>query len=556
MFNLASRCVLMILALAVTACATTGTSLSAGDDNMAVVTAPAGIVQGRVDNGVRSFKGIPYAKPPVGDLRWKPPENPEKWTGTRDATEFGNSCIQLRANPAASSIYADDPMPTSEDCLTLNIWGEVDAHDAPVFVWIHGGALVSGSAKFAMYDGESLARKGVIFVSMNYRLGPLGYLAHPELSAESERGISGNYGLLDQIAALQWVRENIAAFGGDPDRVTIAGESAGALSVMYLMASPDARGLFHQAISQSGYMISSPELAKTNHGHFSGEALGQWLQGKLGAPNLQAMREMGAQELTDTAIGSGYLTWGTIDGEVLPRQTIETFNRKEQAPVPLLAGFNSGEIRSLRRLLPPQPETADAYRDAIRTGYGDLAELFLELYPADKIDESMLAATRDAMYGWTAEKMVAGQQGLNRPSFLYLFDHGYPAADQAGLHAFHASEIPYVLGNVDRITDAWPAIPDTPQERGFAESLLDYWASFARDGTPEADGAAVWPSYGTARNIMVFTDAPVARTDGIGPAFDLQDELVCRRLNAGDISWHWNVGIASPRNPGPVAQCQ
>ena len=556
MIPLGPKPAIVLSALLVGACVAADVQPPSAGNGEVVVSAPAGIVAGTLNDGIRSFKGIPYAQPPVGDLRWKPPEAPALWSGVRDAKEFGHSCIQLPANPTSNSIYADDPSPMSEDCLTLNIWSPSSAENAPVFVWIHGGALVSGSSKFSMYDGESLARKGIVFVSINYRLGPLGYLAHPALSAESDRGVSGNYGLLDQIAALRWVKENISAFGGDPERVTIAGESAGALSVMYLMASPDARGLFDQAISQSGYMISSPKLSDRANGHFSGEELGQWLQGKLGAPDLDAMRSMDGQELTQKAISSGYLTWGTIDGEILPRQTVESFNKNEQAPVPLLAGYNSGEIRSLRRLLPPAPATEADYRDAVRKNYGDLAELFLELYPADDIDESMLAATRDAMYGWTAERMVAGQEQLDRSSFLYLFDHGYPAANEAGLHAFHAAEIPYVLGNIDKITPVWPAIPDNPQERAFASSLLDYWASFAHTGQPQAPGQEAWLSYGAERNIMVFAQSPAARRGGIGRAFDLQEKIVCRRLADGTISWHWNVGIASPENPGPDAQCR
>ena len=551
-----AQSVVLAAALFAGACTTVDAETSPAAEMAARVDAPAGILEGRIDGGIRSFKGVPYASPPVGDMRWKPPGKPARWTGARDAGQFGDSCVQLRANPAASSIYADDPGPTSEDCLTLNIWGDVDARDAPVFVWIHGGALVGGSSRFGMYDGRSLAEKGMVYVSINYRLGPLGYLAHPQLSAESERGISGNYGLLDQIAALEWIRENIAAFGGNPENITVAGESAGALSVMYLMTSPDARGLFHRAISQSGYMISSPELSEAAHGHPSGESLGLWLQNQLGAEGIAEMRAMDAQNLTDRALAAGYLTWGTIDAKVLPRQTVGTFAKGEQAPVPLLAGYNSGEIRSLRRLLPPEPESAEAYTAIIRERYGDLADTFLSLYPSADIDESMLAATRDAMYGWTAERMVAAQQDMGQPSYLYLFDHGYPAADEAGLHAFHAAEIPYVLGNVDRITPAWPAIPDTDRERAFASSLLDYWASFARTGTPRANGAAEWPDYGTMRNIMVLGDTPEPQSGGIGQAFELQDRIVCRRLLAGDIAWHWNVGIASPNNPGPTTQCR
>ena len=508
-----------------------------------------GELRGSVDGGVASYKGIPFAAPPVGDRRWRPPAKPSAWDGERDATGFGASCIQLPVSASANSIYAEDPAPMSEDCLFLNVWSREGSAKAPVFVWIHGGALVSGGSKFGMYDGAAMAREGVVVVSINYRLGPLGWLAHEELSAESADGISGNYGLLDQIAALEWVRDNIAAFGGDPDRVTIAGESAGALSVMYLMASPEAQGLFDRAISQSGYMISSPALDRAAHGHEPAHAQGAWLQEKLEAADLAEMRRMDAQDLTETALMSGFLTWGTIDGKVLPRQTYETFASGEQAAVPLLAGFNSGEIRSLRRLLPPAPASAGAYRTAIAASYGDLAARFLAQYPATDIDESMLAATRDALYGWTAERMMRDQRAIGQDGWLYLFDHGYPAADAAGLHAFHASEIPYVLGNTDRITDNWPQIPDTQAERAFADRMFRSWLAFAK-------GEAPWEGYGAQGNLMHITDDFAVRSGGLGEAFRLHDELVCRRFADGKISWHWNVGVASPPNPGPVASCR
>lgn len=521
-----------------------------------IVHTPVGSVRGTSLGNVRSFKGIPYAKAPTGDLRWKPPVAAPSWPDTREATDFGASCVQLSSNPAASSIYADDIGPTSEDCLSLNIWAADDAKDAPVFVWIHGGALVSGGTRFGMYDGSSMADEDIVFVSINYRLGPLGYLAHPELSSESPRGISGNYGLLDQIEALRWVQDNIAAFGGDPDNVTIAGESAGALSVMYLMGSPDARGLFDRAISQSGYMISSPELKTTAHGHVPAEAQGKWLQHKLGAESLAELRAMDSQALTDRAIASGFLTWGTIDGQLLPRQTAEIFARHEQAGVPLLAGYNSGEIRSLRRLLAPPPEGPAEYRQRIEARYGDLADDFLKLYPASNIDESMLAATRDAMYGWTAERMVRDQTAMGQNAWLYLFDHGYPAAEQQSLHAFHAAEIPYVLGNTDRVTGNWPAIPRNPAEQQFADRIFQYWVSFVRGETPSARGAPDWLPYRDTRQIMIFTDDFSVRSGGIGAAYDLQEQIVCRRRVDGMIPWHWNVGIASPRNPGPMAECK
>ncbi|GMM92154.1 carboxylesterase/lipase family protein [Qipengyuania sp. MTN3-11] len=530
--------------------------LAPASSDAPVVRTSQGGLQGSRDGSVRSFKGIPFAQAPVGPLRWQAPRPHPGWSGTRQAVEFGASCVQPVVSTAANSVYADDPTPISEDCLFLNVWAPEDARDAPVFVWIHGGALVSGSSKFGMYDGARMAEQGIVFVSVNYRLGPLGYLAHPELSAESADGVSGNYGLLDQIAALRWVENNIAAFGGDPDQVTVAGESAGALSVMYLMTSPAARGLFDRAISQSGYMISSPALDETVHGHLSAENQGLWLQEKLGKADLAGLRAMDARQLTDTALGAGFLTWGTIDGKVIPRQTYESFRRGEQAPVPLLAGFNSGEIRTLRRLLPPPPDDAAAYRTAIEASYGDLAPRFLALYPPTDIDESMLATTRDALYGWTAERMVRDQHALGKDAWLYLYDHGYPSTDAAGLHAFHAAEIPFVLGNTDKVTPNWPAIPDTPAERRFADTLFSYWVSFARGGQPQAPGAPAWPAYGSEGKMMVLADGFDVRSGGIGPAFALQDEVVCRRSAQGATPWHWNVGIASPVNPAPIPSCR
>ena len=260
----------------------------------AVVSSPAGKLQGTADGKLQVFKGIPYALPPTGEMRWKPPLPMPKWKGTRDATQFGAACIQPKGKP--DSIYFWNLPKTSEDCLYLNVWAPANARKAPVFVWIHGGALSGGSGSEPMYDGAKLAERGIVVVTINYRLGLLGFLVHPGLSAESRRNISGNYGLLDQIQALEWVKRNIAAFGGDPANVTIAGESAGGLSVMYLMAAPSARGLFHKAIMQSAYMISAPELRTATHGGFAGEAVGLWLAEKLGAGDLAGLRSMDAAE--------------------------------------------------------------------------------------------------------------------------------------------------------------------------------------------------------------------------------------------------------------------
>lgn len=519
----------------------------------ATVDAPAGAARGTIENGLRVFKGLPFALPPVGERRWRPPAEMPRWDGVRDATRFGASCIQPARRTA--SIYADEVGPTSEDCLTLNIWMPENAERAPVFVWIYGGALTSGASRLAMYDGAALARQGLVVVSINYRVGPLGYLAHPGLSAESDERISGNYGLLDQIAALRWINRNIAAFGGDPSQVTIAGESAGALSVMYLMASPRARGLFQRAIAQSAYMLSTPALREQAFGAPSAEAVGAWLQGQLGAADLAALRAMDPQALTEGAVRAGYIPWGTIDGAVLPAQITDIFDRGEQAPVPILAGFNEGEIRSLRVLLPPIAASAEAYEAAIRTGYGDLSDAFLRHYPSSNIEESMLATTRDAMYGWTAERLAARQTALGQPSFVYLFDHGYPAADQAGLHAFHAAELPYVFGTIRTTAPAWPAIPDTEAEASLSRAMTAYWASFARTGRPAAPGQAAWRPYGDNQAYLHFAAGPEARNDPLPGHYELHEEVVCRRRAAG-IAWTWNVGIVAPPMPPQAPGCR
>ena len=312
-------------------------------------------------------------------------------------------------------------MPMSEDCLTLNIWAPTRAHNAPVFFWIHGGSLVGGSGRDPAYDGARLAGRGIIVVSINYRLGVFGWLAHPELSSESPLGLSGNYGLLDQIQALKWVRSNISAFGGDPANVTIAGESAGALSVMYLMAAPPARGLFAKAIAESAYMISTPELKQSSFGSPSAEESGTKLAAALHAPNIAAMRAMDAAALTEAAPAAGFGPWGAIDGHILPRQLVDVFDKGEQAPVPLLAGFNSGEIRSLRFLSPPPAANAAAYESTIRRQYGDMADEFLRLYPSANMQESIWATTRDALYGWTAQRLVRKQTDTGAAVFPLLF---------------------------------------------------------------------------------------------------------------------------------------
>ncbi|WGM40665.1 carboxylesterase family protein [Caulobacter sp. NIBR1757] len=538
----------MIRPLAMAAALVLGLAAPALAQTAPLVAAPAGSLRGADDAGVSVFRGIPYAAAPVGPLRWRPPMAAKPWTGVREATRFGAACMQ-----PASPFYNHPAV--SEDCLFLNVWAPARAKKAPVLVWIHGGSLVSGSGSEVLYDGKAFAGRGVVLVSINYRLGAFGWLAHPGLNAESPDRISGNYGLQDQVEALRWVQRNISAFGGDPGNVTIAGESAGALSVIYLMAAPQARGLFHRAISQSGYMITAPMLRGGGYADWpDAETAGAALAGQMGAADTTALRAMSAQAVIEGTARTRWFPLGNVDGHTLPRQPIDVFDRGEQAPVPVLAGFNEGEIRSLRFLLPPAPADAAAYEREIRARYGDLADAFLERYPAGTMAQSMLATTRDAMYGWTAERLAAKQTAVGAPSFLYYFDHGYPAADAAGFRAFHASEIPFVFGTTGLTPPYWPAIPRDGREQRLSDAMLNYWASFARDGVPSAQGEAAWRPYGQDRHYMAFEDAPHLRA-GPPNGYGLHEAVVCRRRAKGGIAWHWNVGLIAPPLPPKANGC-
>lgn len=505
---------------------------------------PDGRLLGTRNEDINSFLGVPYALPPTGERRWRPPVPMAPWSGVRVATTFGPACWQPAPRPG--SIYAETYDEMSEDCLALNIWAPATAKDAPVIVWIHGGALVTGSSCDSICHGAALARQGAVVVSINYRLGIFGYLAHPLLSAESSEGVSGNYGLLDQIEALRWVRRNIAAFGGDPDNVTIAGESAGALSVLFLMVSPGARGLFAKAIAQSAYMVSMPELTVARHGHEAAETAGMRLTERLSCDSIDQLREWDAARLNAAAADHLFESWGTIDGVILPRQIIDAFERSDQAPVPILAGFNSGEIRSIRFLAADPPEDESIYETAIRARYGDLADAFLRLYPPERLEESLLASTRDAMYGWTAERVAAAQAALGQPSFLYLFDHAYPEADRLGLHAFHAAELPFVFATMQQTPPHWPAVDDSPAERAMSDAMMRYWVAFATYGSPDAPTLPRWLPYADRRSYMAFENRPRPDTRLFPGAFELNDEVIRRRRARGDIAWNWNVGLNAP----------
>ena len=523
---------------------------------MATVQTAGGLIAGvRLPGDCTVFRGIRYAQPPIGPLRWRPPVRPAPWSGVYQAVQFAAACIQ--PSPGPDSVYADEPTRMSEDCLFLNLWQPAGASGAPVMVWIHGGGLRIGHAASVLHDGSELARRGVIVVSLNYRLGIFGYFAHPQLTAESVHRSSGNYGLLDQIEALRWVRENIGCFGGDPDNVTVFGESAGALSILELMTSPLARGLFHRAIVQSGYMVSNPQLMRPSFGQPSAEEAGARLAASLGAPDLAALRALDPHTLSTAAIAAGFYPQATIDGWVLPQQIVEAFERGEQAPLPVIVGFNAGEVRSLRFFLPSLPDSATAYEERVKTLYGDLAARYLEFYPGTDIQESALAAARDAFYGWSAERLARAQTKLGQPAYLYFFEHDYPAAVQRGLPAFHGSELPYefgLIGSTEPLPRNWPPPPDEPRERALGAALMSYVTTFARNGTPGAAAQPRWEPYGEGRVFLHVRDRAHAASDLLPGRFALHEEVVARRRAAGNQNWYINVGLASGVVPPRTAR--
>lgn len=505
---------------------------------------PAGRAAGTRDGGLNIWRGLPYALPPTGDRRWRPPAPVPAWDGIRDATAFGPACPQPFRRKG--SVYECDIPVKDEDCLNLNIWAPENARDLPVFVWIHGGNLLRGAGSEPLTDGAALARRGQVVVTINYRLNVLGYLAHPELSAESPDGVSGNYGLLDQIAALQWVRDNIAAVGGNPDNVTVAGESAGALSVYYLLCAPAAHGLFARAIAQSGHICSAQHLKENRHGMGTGEATGTQLLAKLGAASIAELRGWDGQTLALAADQAGFAAQAVVDGQVLPDQPLYMLRDGRSANVPLLTGFNAREIPTLEFLMPPLPATPAEYEAMIRARYGDLADRFLARYPASDMKLSTETAVGDALFGWTVLAAAKAQIANDRPVHVYYFDHGYPAADDRGLHAFHACELAYVFDTMRQSPPNWPKAPDTQAEAETTRIIGDYWTGFTRDGTPRADGAPAWPDHADGGAILHFADEPALRRDLFPGMYDLIEDDFARRRATGTTPWNWLVGVAAP----------
>ncbi len=478
-----------------------------------IVTTTAGPVRGETVAGVRIFRGIPYAAPPTGELRWKPPMAPEKWTRTRAATSFGTACWQ----PRLEGFYDRGPIDRSEDCLYLNVWAPVEAGEgAPVMVWIHGGALVIGHGHLPVYDGSALAKQGVVVVTINYRLGPLGFLAHEGLSAESPDGVSGNYGLLDQLAALTWVRDNIAAFGGNPGNVTIFGESAGSWSVCYLYASPLAKGLFHRAIGQSGGCFAPhPQLATTSKAGKSGHAIGASLAELLAAPDVAAMRALSAETIYAKIKEAGWnpgIRLAYVDGYVFPEAMSALVAAGKHNRVPILLGSNADEGTAL---FTDTAELDDAaYRKEVNTVWGDYADDILDAYAKDAAVSPGTAAQRirsDQFFAWEMRTWARHQAAHDDPAWLYYFTHVPDLGGKYGesLGAFHAAEIAYAFGNPGTGFGDEPMVP-RESDNEVSELMTGYWVNFARHGDPNGDGLLDWPRYRIGTDLALeISSAPV-----------------------------------------------
>ncbi len=465
-----------------------------------------GLLAGTTGNSpdVRVYRGIPYAAPPVGDLRWKAPQPPAHWQGVRAAKELPHACWQS-PYPAAAALYQAQLPPMSEDCLYLNIFTPAkSANDRlPVMVWIHGGGFTRGYSGSEAYNGENLARKGAVIVTINYRLGIFGFFAHPALSAESGRHASGNYALLDQIAALEWVKKNIPAFGGDPARVTIFGESAGSWSVNALMASPLGKGLFHRAIGESG--ASFGPMKSLVDAEKEGEKLASSLAssnaakagGRLEPSDkeiLNALRAKSAEELLQAAAADTIRP--LVDGWVLPQEISEIFAQGQQNDVPLIAGYNADEGTTLA----PQAANLKAtlFTAGVYQRYGAQAGQMLKVYPAANDEQavrSFYSAYRDQVFGWEMRTWARMATKTGRqPAYLYYFNRRPPGPQSERLRAFHASEIPYVFG-----TFFWP-FPWEDADHKLSDAMSRYWVNFATTGNPNGNGLPQWPVYRVAED--------------------------------------------------------
>jgi para-nitrobenzyl esterase len=470
--------------------------------------------------GIRAFRGIPFAAPPVGDLRWSAPRAVRAWDGVRPARDFAPSPVQT---PAVALAMGASPK-VAEDCLYLNVWtparsGAVER--LPVMVWIYGGAFRFGTTATPLYDGSRLARRGVVVVSVAYRLGPLGFLAHPELSAEAD-GSSGNYGLLDQVAALEWVRDHIAAFGGDPKSVTIFGESAGGISVSLLAASPRASGLFHRAIAQSGAVFSPPRRDLTGGAPGTiplrdAEAAGERFLDDLGVDTIAAARALPALDL----LRPDGDWWPVADGQVVVGDARERYRQGQFHATPILVGTNSDEGAMFVQL--GMAARAEDFETLVRRrfGRGDVANAILAAYPhanPRETADSVRNLVRDAVFAWHAWTWARLQaEGGRFPAYLYYFDRKTASSPDG---SNHAAELAFVFGHLGSSNPGPLALlrrarsGADPGDQALSDLMMAYWTNFAKTGDPNGDGLPPWPAFQVqSPHVMRFDATPAAHDE-------------------------------------------
>ncbi len=470
--------------------------------DISAVPVESGLISGiyNIDSSVMMFKGVPFAAPPVGDLRWKAPEVVAPWKGVKKCDHFSASAMQNKPAPLMmwSKEFMAPESPLSEDCLYLNVWTGAKNSDEkrPVIVWIHGGALTSGSGSVPLYNGEEIAKKGVVFVTINYRVGVFGFFAHPELTKESPAHVSGNYGILDQIAALKWVKKNIHAFGGDSTCITIDGQSAGAFSVNALMVSPLAKGLFHRAIAQSGGMFDA--LNSRNTDLKSAEENGVKIAEMLKTATISDLRKIPAEDLQKANIRTDIV----IDNYVIA-PAYETFIHSQHNDVPLLTGWNADEINNNETVL------AKDFKAQIKANFGAQAEDFLKVFPAQSNEQATQSAHQFSAlrigwqnYCWATMQTKYGKQ----PSYLYYFNHVPPGLPNFG--AFHSAEFGYAL----KTLKYWDR-PFAEADYKLADIMSSYWVNFAATGNPNGPGLPEWPAFDPARPMTMEFGEPVRATD-------------------------------------------
>ncbi len=454
-----------------------------------------GLVQGISQDGLTIYRGIPFAAPPVGDLRWRAPQPAAKWDGVKQATRFAPMPVQNGGG--------------SEDCLYLNVWTPAkSAKDhIPVLVWIYGGGFIAGSTSDPSYNGANLAKKGVVLVSIAYRVGQLGFLAHPELSAESPNHFSGNYGLLDQIAGLEWVKKNIAAFGGDPNKVTIFGESAGGISVSILCASPLAKGLFEGAISESGGSFGPPRpttfpgenLKRLADAERGGEAYAK----AAGVSSIAELRKLAPDKLPATRGVGG--SWPIIDGWVIPDDQYKLYSAGKYNDTPILVGYNSDEGASFS-----PPRTPADYIASVNARYAKFSDDLIKAYPvgSNSVPKTARDLTRDAAFGWQTWSWarLAAEKGKSKVFFYYFDQHPqYPeGSPQAGHGSPHGSEVAYVFEHLN------PRSPQTTKtDLEISDAMSTYWVNFAKHGDPNGEGLPTWPAFTNRKSrLMYFSQTP------------------------------------------------